>query len=114
MLPRRYIEEWKEFAPWPEDAQVDQDLVIEKVLIQLFTDPFTQERLAFRGDTALHKIFLKPQVRSENIDLVQIKAEPIKETIAAFRKKLDFLGKVPNFPPYSCFSASAGFIRAAL
>ena len=22
MLPRRYIEEWKEFAPWPEDAQV--------------------------------------------------------------------------------------------
>ncbi len=30
MLPRRYIEEWKEFAPWSEDAQVEQDLVIEK------------------------------------------------------------------------------------
>jgi len=94
MLPRRYIEEWKEFAPWPEDAQVEQDLVIEKALLELFSDPFLQKRLAFRGGTALHKIYLKPQVRySEDIDLVQIKAEPIKDTLTAIRKQLHFLGK---------------------
>lgn len=94
MLPRRYIEEWKEFAPWPEDAQVEQDLVIEKAILELFSDPFLQDRLAFRGGTALHKIFLKPQVRySEDIDLVQIKAEPIKDTLTAIRKQLQFLGK---------------------
>lgn len=94
MLPRRYIEEWKEFAPWPEDAQVEQDLVIEKALLELFSNPFLQERLAFRGGTALHKIFLKPQVRySEDIDLVQIKGEPIKDTLTAVRKQLNFLGK---------------------
>lgn len=94
MLPRRYIEEWKEFAPWQEDAQVEQDLVIEKAMLELFSDPFLQERLAFRGGTALHKIFLKPQVRySEDIDLVQIKAEPIKETITVVRKQLGFLGE---------------------
>jgi len=94
MLPRRYIEEWKEFAPWPEDGQVEQDLIIEKALLQLFSDQFLQERLAFRGGTALHKLFLKPQVRySEDIDLVQINAEPIKDTISAIRKQLSFLGK---------------------
>ncbi len=94
MLPRIYIEEWKEFAPWPEDAQVEQDLIIGKALLELFSDTFLQKRLAFRGGTALHKIFLKPQVRySEDIDLVQIKAEPIKETLNAIRKQLDFLGK---------------------
>jgi len=94
MLPRRYIEEWKEFAPWPEDAQVEQDLVIEKAFLQIFSDPFLQEHLAFRGGTALHKILLKPQVRySEDIDLVQIKGEPIKDTLDALRKQLDFLGK---------------------
>ncbi len=94
MLPRRFIEEWKEFAPWQEDAQVEQDLVIEKAMLELFSDPFLQERLAFRGGTALHKIFLKPQVRySEDIDLVQIRTEPIKDTIIAVRKKLNFLGK---------------------
>ena len=94
MLPRRYIEEWKKFAPWPEDAQVEQDLVIEKTMLELFSDPFLQDRLAFRGGTALHKMFLKPQVRySEDIDLVQIEAEPIRDTLAAIRKQLDFLGK---------------------
>ena len=82
MLPRRYIEEWKEFAPWPEDAQVEQDLILEKALLQLFSDPFLQDRLAFRGGTAIHKMFLKPQVRySEDIDLVQIKPEPIKAVV---------------------------------
>ena len=94
MLPRRYIEEWKEFASWQEDAQVEQDLVIEKALLQLFNDSFLQQRMAFRGGTALHKMFLKPQVRySEDIDLVQINAEPIKDTISAVRKQLNFLGK---------------------
>ena len=94
MIPRRYIEEWKEFAHWPEDAQVEHDLIIEKALVQLFSNPFLQERLAFRGATALHKIFLKPQVRySEDIDLVQIKPEPIKDTLAAVREQLDFLGR---------------------
>ena len=94
MLPRRYIEEWKEFAPWSEDSQVEQDLVIEKAMLNLFSDPFLKERLAFRGGTALHKLFLKPQVRySEDIDLVQIKREPIKDTLSTIRKQLDFLGK---------------------
>ncbi len=94
MLPRRYIEEWKEFSHWPEDAQVEQDLVIEKALQQLFSNHLLKKRLAFRGGTALHKLFLKPQVRySEDIDLVQIKPEPIKDTLNAIRKQLDFLGK---------------------
>ncbi|NEN22311.1 nucleotidyl transferase AbiEii/AbiGii toxin family protein [Cryomorpha ignava] len=94
MLPRRYIDECKEFAHWLENAQVEQDLVIEKAMMELFSDPFLKERLAFRGGTALHKIFLKPQVRySEDIDLVQIRAKPIKDTISVVRKQLDFLGK---------------------
>ncbi|MCF8302123.1 MAG: nucleotidyl transferase AbiEii/AbiGii toxin family protein [Bacteroidales bacterium] len=94
MVPKRYIEEWKAFAPWPEDAQVEQDLIIEKTLLELYSNPFLQERLAFRGGTALHKLFLKPQVRySEDIDLVQIKPEPIKDTLSELRKQLKFMSK---------------------
>lgn len=28
MIPRRNLEEWKAVAPWPNDAQVEQDLII--------------------------------------------------------------------------------------
>jgi len=73
---------------------VEQDLVIERSIIELFSEPYINTRLAFRGGTALHKIFLKPQARySEDIDLVQIKSEPIKDTLSVIRKRLDFLGK---------------------
>ena len=63
-------------------------------MVQLFSNPFLHERLAFRGGTALYKLFLQPQVRySEDIDLVQINLEPIKDTLTAIRKQFDFLGK---------------------
>lgn len=97
MIPRRYIEEWKEFAPWPENSQVEQDLVIERALVEIFSDPFLNENLAFRGGTALHKLFLKPQARySEDIDLVQIKTGPIKPILVRLRECLAFLGTKRN------------------
>lgn len=94
MIPRRYIEEWRKFAPWPENGQVEQDLIIGRMLVELFSDPFLNENLAFRGGTALHKLFLKPQARySEDIDLVQIKPGPIKPILVKIREKLSpFLG----------------------
>lgn len=93
MIARRYIEEWKEFAPWPDNAQVEQDLVIERALVELFSDKMISENLAFRGGTAFHKLFLKPQVRySEDIDLVQIKEGPINPILKRIRERLDFLG----------------------
>lgn len=93
MIARRYLEEWKEFAPWPDNAQVEQDLVIERALVEMFSDKMITESLAFRGGTAFHKLFLKPQVRySEDIDLVQITEGPISPILKQIREKLNFLG----------------------
>jgi predicted nucleotidyltransferase component of viral defense system len=93
MIPRRYIEEWKANAPWPLDAQIEQDLVIERALVEIFSDEFICKSLALRGGTALHKIFMKPQARySEDIDLVQITPEPINPVLIKIREKLKFLG----------------------
>ena len=36
MISRRYIEEWKANTPWPNDAQVEQDLVIERAWSNCF------------------------------------------------------------------------------
>jgi len=94
MIPRAYILEWQKSAPWQRNAQVEQDLIICRSLIELFSDEFLSSQLAFRGGTALHKLFLSPQPRySEDIDLVQIKAGPIKETVQHIQKSISFLGK---------------------
>lgn len=93
MIPQRYIEEWKENAPWLSYAQIEQDLIIGRTLIEIFSDDFLKKSLAFRGGTALHKLYLSPQVRySEDIDLVQINSEPINPILKRIRERLSFLG----------------------
>ncbi len=93
MIPQRYIEEWKTQAPWPTDAQVEQDLIIARALVEMFSDDLLKHSLAFRGGTALHKLYLNPQIRySEDIDLVQIKSEPINPILKQIRERLSFLG----------------------
>lgn len=94
MIPKSYITAWQKQAPWQENYQVEQDLIIHRTLIVLFNDEFIRERLAFRGGTALYKLFLAPAVRySEDIDLVQIKAEPFGAIIDRIRELLLFLGR---------------------
>lgn len=79
MIPKPYIAKWQEYASWKDFPQVEQDLIISRTLIEIFNDEFLSENLAFRGGTALHKLYLKPAPRySEDIDLVQIKPGPIK------------------------------------
>ncbi len=57
--------------PKGKNAQVEQNLVLEHALIELFSDDFLRENLAFREGTALHNFFLKPQARySEDNDFI--------------------------------------------
>lgn len=94
MIPQAYITEWSNKVPWQTNEQVEQDLVICRALVEIFKDEFLASRLAFRGGTALHKLYLQPQPRySEDIDLVQTHSEPIKETIQHLQKAISFLGK---------------------
>jgi len=32
MIPRAHIQQWADFAPWPDLRQVEQDLVISRAL----------------------------------------------------------------------------------
>jgi len=94
MIPQSAIKQWSEFFSWKNNAQIEQDLVICRALVAIFSDSHLSSHLAFRGGTALHKLYLHPQSRySEDIDLVQINAEPIANTIDRIRTVLSFLGK---------------------
>lgn len=94
MIPSQYIIEWSGIAPWKANEQVEQDLIISRSLVELFADNYIADRLAFRGGTALHKLFLNPPSRySEDIDLVQISEGPFGPAIDKIREILSFLGK---------------------
>ena len=82
MIDRASITNWSVSHPWGQKSFVEQDLVISRVLVSIYSDPFLSEALAFRGGTALHKLYLAPQVRySEDIDLVQVESGPIKPIV---------------------------------
>ena len=83
---------WREQAPWSTDAMVEQDLIICRALVSIFSDPFLSSQLAFRGGTALHKLYLSPQPRySEDIDIFQINPGPIKPIMYRLGEVLNWL-----------------------
>lgn len=89
MIPRDYITEWRAQAPWVDDAQVEQDLVISRALVEIFSNQTLNNALAFRGGTALFKLHLPAARYSEDIDLVQINAEPAGPVMEALHSKLN-------------------------
>lgn len=92
MIPAYFIQEWRDKAPWSEPYMVEQDLIICRALISIFSDEFLASQLAFRGGTALHKLYLSPQPRySEDIDLVQIQPGPIKPIMYRLGEVLSWL-----------------------
>lgn len=95
MIPHDYITEWRARAPWIQDAQVEQDLAVARALVALFSQAAVASELAFRGGTALYKLYLTPPARySEDIDLVQTAPGPIGPVMDGVREALDpWLGK---------------------
>ncbi|MBI5362371.1 MAG: nucleotidyl transferase AbiEii/AbiGii toxin family protein [Planctomycetes bacterium] len=89
MIPKAYVTHWRKHAPWPEDAQVEQDLVLSRALVELFQDSVVSEALAFRGGTALHKLgFDAPARYSEDLDFVQVSPGGIGRVFDAIRDRL--------------------------
>jgi predicted nucleotidyltransferase component of viral defense system len=90
VIPRDFIVEWREQAPWADDAMVEQDLILCRALVDIFQVPEVGRTLAFRGGTALHKLHLRPSARySEDIDLVQTTPGPVGPILDGIRSKLD-------------------------
>lgn len=98
MIPAMNIIAWSQTAPWAEQRQVEQDLIISRALVELFRNPFLAEELRFRGGTALNKLhFPKPLRYSEDIDLVRTTAGPIRPILDRVHDILDPWMGQPKF-----------------
>lgn len=89
MIPLDFITAWRTHAPWPQLSQVEQDLIICRALVELYSHPLLAENLAFRGGTALFKLHLSPARYSEDIDLVQMRSGPIGPIMDAVQEKIN-------------------------
>ncbi len=91
MVSKEAITKWQSVAPWSSIHDVEQDLIICRTLVALFSDDFLRSHLAFRGGTALNKLYVDPAPRySEDIDLVQIKPGPIKPILKRIGEVVDY------------------------
>lgn len=96
MIDRASITLWQnKAAPWGNIAQIEQDLVLSRALVDIFNNSYLSGALAFRGGTALQKLFYDKATRySEDLDFVQIQAGGIGGILDGFKEVLDpWLGK---------------------
>lgn len=90
MIPMMNIVAWGNIVPWAEQRQVEQDLIISRAIVDVFSDQFLRAQLRFRGGTALNKLHFPSPIRySEDIDLVRTSAGPIKPIIDHIRERLE-------------------------
>jgi predicted nucleotidyltransferase component of viral defense system len=98
MIPSLNIVAWSQTIPWTEQRQVEQDLIISRAMVALFSDDFLRSELRLRGGTALNKLhFPKPLRYSEDIDLARTTDGPIGPVLTRVREMLNpWLGE-PQF-----------------
>jgi predicted nucleotidyltransferase component of viral defense system len=93
-MPQAAITEWRNTVPWKSMHQVEQDLILSRSLVSIYSDELLASSLSFRGGTALHKLYLKPQARySEDLDFVQVRPEAIGPVLTQLRHVLSFLAE---------------------
>lgn len=73
MIPRPVLAAWRSRAPWRDDRQIAQDLLLSLLAIRVAGHPLLGEQLVWRGGTCLHKLHLdKARRYSEDLDYVLV------------------------------------------
>lgn len=87
MIPAAAITQWATHAPWPNRVDVEQDLILSRLMIEIAGDDLLGPELAMRGGTCLHKIHLKDPLRySEDLDYVRRTQTPFGPYIGRLRE----------------------------
>ena len=86
MIPKAQITHWAAGAPWPSELQVEQDLILSRLIIEIANHDLLGPELAFRGGTCLHKLHLQTALRySEDLDYVRTTHGPVGVVVDALR-----------------------------
>lgn len=93
MIPQAAITEWGRTVPWPTVGQIEQDLLLSRLIVEIASDDYLGDELVFRGGTCLHKLHAPAPLRySEDLDYVRSTGGGIRELTQAVTQIGDRLG----------------------
>jgi predicted nucleotidyltransferase component of viral defense system len=92
VIAQAYLNQWATHAPWPVPAQVEQDLVLSRLIVEIAQHDLLGSELALRGGTCLHKLHLPTPLRySEDLDYVRrthTGIKPYTQALGALAERL--------------------------
>jgi predicted nucleotidyltransferase component of viral defense system len=95
VIDRPALVAWRSKAPWPNPVQVEQDLLLSRLMIEIARDDVLGPELVMRGGTCLHKLHLPTPLRySEDLDYVRSTRTGIKPYTQALAGVADRVGLV--------------------
>lgn len=119
MIAQAYLNQWATRAPWPVPAQVEQDLVLSRLIVEIAQHDLLGSELALRGGTCLHKLHLPQPLRySEDLDYVRRTHSGIKPYLTALRDIATRVGLIVSRPGFDGDGArpkspsNTGWLRA--
>ncbi len=87
MIPAADIVAWSRIVAWPTGDQVEQDLLLSRLIVEIANDEYLGGELVFRGGTCLHKVCLPfPWRYSEDLDYVRRSGGGIAELTRALTR----------------------------
>lgn len=87
MITQADIAHWRTLVPWISPEDVEQDLVLSRLIIDFARHPLLGRELLFRGGTCLHKLWLdRPWRYSEDLDYVRRSRGGVGEVLDAIRE----------------------------
>jgi predicted nucleotidyltransferase component of viral defense system len=93
VIPAAFITEWRARVPWPEPYQVEQDLILSRLIVEIAANELLGRELVMRGGTCLHKLHLpQPHRYSEDLDYVRRNTGPIGPYLDQLREIANGVG----------------------
>jgi predicted nucleotidyltransferase component of viral defense system len=93
VIDRPALIAWRSQAPWPSVVQIEQDLMLSRLMIEIARDETLGPELAMRGGTCLNKLHLSAALRySEDLDYVRLTHTGIKPYTQALTGIADRVG----------------------
>ena len=97
MIPHAAITAWRGVVPWSSSAQVEQDLLLSRLIVEIGNDPLLGHELIFRGGTCFHKLYLPAPLRyNEDLDHVRRTNSAIRPIFDALRSIGERVGMKVN------------------